>query len=156
MNPGHVPAGTWRPEVARSRMHRGLNLQGLRILVVDDHEDTLEMMRMLVASFGAKVDVAQDGRQALRLARRKRPDAILTDLAMPRMDGLELVRRLRADPALSRVPVLAVSGRNEDADFMESCDAGFDGHLVKPITRQILESQLARIFGGRAQPPQQG
>jgi CheY-like chemotaxis protein len=139
------------PEPRRRSMAAKLNLQGVAVLVVDDHEDTREMMKVLVESLGARVHVARDGQEALSLARRVKPNVILSDLNMPRMDGLELVRRVRADARLRRVPVLAVSGLDGEPDLIRTWEAGFDGHLVKPVTRDVLESQLARILWARAE-----
>jgi two-component system, chemotaxis family, CheB/CheR fusion protein len=146
-----LPLWSREPEARRRGMSAKLDLHGIVVLVVDDHEDTLEMMKVLVESLGARVHLARDGQQALRVARRVKPHVILSDINMPHMDGLELVRRVRTDTTLCRVPVIAVSGRDGHSGYMESRAAGFDGHLVKPVTRDLLETHLARIFWPRAE-----
>jgi CheY-like chemotaxis protein len=99
------------------------------------------------------VHEAHDGQEALRVIARTKPAFIFCDLQMPGMDGFELVRRLRADPKLCRIRVIAVSGLGSSNDFIRSSQAGFDGHLVKPITREIIAAQLERAFRGTLSPP---
>lgn len=114
-----------------------------RILVVDDNEDAAESLAALLRLFGHEVDVALDGEQALTLAPEVRPDLVLLDLGMPRMDGHEVARRMRAAPWGGRMKIIALSGFGDDADRERSLEAGCDGHLVKPVSPVDLELALA-------------
>lgn len=111
------------------------------------------MLRQTVESFGAKVEVAADGREALACAGWFRPDLVLCDLRMPVLDGYGFIERIRADPRLSRTPVLAVTALGADADFRRTFDAGFNGHLVKPVDYETIAAQLERIFWAHRRTP---
>jgi CheY-like chemotaxis protein len=123
-----------------------LDLTGVTVLIVEDHEDSREMLKQTVESFGAKVEVAADGREALACAGWFRPDLVLCDLRMPVLDGYGFIERIRADPRLSRTAVLAVTALGTDADMRRTFEAGFDGHLVKPVDYETIAAQLERIF----------
>jgi CheY-like chemotaxis protein len=114
-----------------------------RVLVVDDNEDAVESLAALLRLFGHEVDVAFDGEQALTLAPEVRPDLVLLDLGMPRMDGHEVARRMRAAPWGGRMKIIALSGFGDDADRERSMEAGCDDHLVKPVSPVDLELALA-------------
>ena len=119
-----------------------------RILVVDDSVDVVESLRYALTMQGYPVEVAYDAVQALQLAHAFRPDVILCDLALPRIDGYALARQLRADPQLRDACLVAISGYSRPADIARSKEAGFDHHLVKPPAldelQVILESALTR------------
>jgi CheY-like chemotaxis protein len=123
-----------------------LDLSGETVLIIEDHADSREMLRQTVASFGATVVVAQDGREALRTVAWVKPDLILCDLRMPGLDGFGFVNTLREHRTLSRIPVIAVTALGTDADFKRTWEAGFNGHLVKPIDYETIAAQLARVF----------
>jgi two-component system CheB/CheR fusion protein len=93
---------------------------------------------------GARVFVADSGREALVLIDRHRPDVILSDLTRPGMDGFEFLRRLRADPETARVPVVAVTGHARRADSVRTWEAGFDGHVGKPVDWTTLIAAVHR------------
>ena len=134
---------------------RKLDLRGVSVLIVEDDPDSRDMVQQVVASFGAAVAVAGDGHGALRIAAWMRPDLILCDLRMPIIDGYGFIDRLRQDPNLSATPVLAVTALGSDADMRRTWEAGFDGHLVKPVDYAIIAAQLERIFSAyRRRNPQ--
>jgi PAS domain S-box-containing protein len=114
----------------------------LRLLVVDDNVDIAEMMTEVLAGAGHSVAVAHDGFGALEAA-RSRPDVVLLDLGMPGIDGLEVCRRLRADPAQAGLTLVALSGYGQPDDRAETAAAGFDHHLVKPVDFAALDRILA-------------
>jgi CheY-like chemotaxis protein len=116
-----------------------------RVLVVDDNRDSAESLAALLGVLGHEVHAAHDGREALELARRLAPDLVLLDIGMPGMSGHEVARRLRADAGLSDTVLIALTGYGSDNDRRASREAGFDGHLVKPIDFEALE----RILAGR-------
>ncbi|HSD53268.1 MAG TPA: response regulator [Burkholderiales bacterium] len=114
-----------------------------RVLVVDDNRDSAESLAALLGALGHEAHQAHDGRQALELARRLAPDLVLLDIGMPGMSGHEVARRLRADPSLRETALIALTGYGTDDDRRASREAGFDGHLVKPIDFDALERILA-------------
>jgi two-component system CheB/CheR fusion protein len=117
------------------------------ILVVEDDAETREVVRRLLELCGARVVVAADGLDGLDRLESVRPHAVLCDLGMPIMDGLEFARRVRRDPRYRRTLLVALTGRKEQADFLRTWDAGFDAHLAKPVTMEMLESIAKRLSG---------
>ena len=118
---------------------------GLRILVVDDHEDTAEMLNLAVSSKGHKVRVAHDAAVALRICAEFQPDVALLDIGLPVMDGYQLATQLRQLPGLEEVRIVAVTASGEPIDRGRSRIGGFDRHLVKPIDLDALERILCSI-----------
>jgi signal transduction histidine kinase len=111
------------------------------VLVADDNADMLEYVRRLLAP-RYEVDVVSDGQAALDAARAKRPDLILTDVMMPRLDGFGLLQAVRADAALRDVPVVMLSARAGEEAKVEGLDAGADDYLLKPFSAREL---IARV-----------
>ena len=126
---------TTAPSAARSASRR--------VLVVDDNEDAAESLAALLRIFGHEVGVAFDGEQALALAPTLQPDLVLLDLGMPRMDGHEVARRMRAAPWGTAMKIVALSGFGDGADRLRSLEAGCNDHLVKPVSPTDLEAVLA-------------
>lgn len=120
-----------------------------RLLVADDNRDSAEAMAMLLSTLGHEVDVAFDGEEALGLAARTRPDAIVLDIGMPRLDGYEVAKRLRAEPWGREVVLIAATGWGQERDRRRSAEAGFDAHLVKPVDHVKLLQLMAEIADGR-------
>ncbi len=108
-------------------------LDGVTVLAVDDDPDARAITQQMLEPLGARVLVARHGDEALRILAREQPHVILCDLLMPRMDGFELIRRLRRDPGRAALPVIAVTVLGRDTDYYRTWEAGFDGHLSKPI-----------------------
>lgn len=113
-----------------------------RVLVADDNADMREYLARLLAAAGYRVTEVTDGVEALAAARRRTPDLVVSDVMMPRLDGLELVSRLRADPRTASVPVLLLSARAGQEASIEGLRAGADDYLVKPFAAAEL---LARV-----------
>jgi CheY-like chemotaxis protein len=120
-------------------------LRGRRILIIEDDPTQRETLRRLVEARGAHVVVAADGLEGLALLERAHPDAVLCDLAMPIMDGIEFATRMRREPRYRRVPLIAVTGRVRQSDVIESWGVGFDGHLLKPFRPEDLDAILHRF-----------
>jgi CheY-like chemotaxis protein len=127
-----------------------LRLDGVTILIVEDDEDSRELFRHMVESFGATALLARDGREGLERAAEGRPSLILLDLRMPGMDGFTVIRRLQANPETAMIRVVAITALGEDTDFRQTWDGGFDGHLVKPITYEDLADALDRVYWSHA------
>jgi PAS domain S-box-containing protein len=122
----------------------------LRILVVDDHADAAESLAMILRLDGHDVRVAHDGPEALGVAQSHLPHLAFLDIGMPGMDGYELCRRMRAQPALREVLLVALTGWGQEEDRRRSREAGFDRHLVKPVEPGSLRRLLTHPkFTGR-------
>jgi len=121
-----------------------------RILLVEDNPTNLELMRYLLTHHGHDVASASNGEQGVERTRELRPDIVLCDLRMPYLDGYGLLERVRADPALDRVVVVAVTAYSMPDDRKRVREAGFDGHLTKPIEPEKVVGQIeAFIAEGR-------
>lgn len=112
------------------------------ILVVDDDEDIARFVGFNLRVHGFEVLLAGDGQEALEVIERQRPDLAVVDLMMPRIDGLELTRRLRADPMTAALPVIMLTAKGMTADKVNGLSAGADDYLVKPFDTAEL---IARI-----------
>jgi CheY-like chemotaxis protein len=121
---------------------------GLTVLVVDDDPDATDSLALLVSLWGHQPLVAYDAVTAWAMALAERPDVVLLDLGLPDLDGWQLARRLRAEPSLEGIVLLAMSGYGTDADRHRSAAAGIDCHLVKPADPELichlLDSYAAR------------
>ncbi|HEX6637896.1 MAG TPA: PAS domain S-box protein [Steroidobacteraceae bacterium] len=116
-----------------------------RVLVVDDNEDAAVSLAMLLDLGGNETHVAHDGEEALQAAEKYRPHLVLLDLGMPRMNGHEVCRRLRATPWGKDLKVVALTGWGQEQDRRKTREAGFDGHLVKPVDPGTLHEVLAAV-----------
>ena len=112
------------------------------ILAVDDTPQNLDLLRRRLSSQGYEVTTAEDGEAALERTAELLPDLILLDIMMPRLDGIETVRRLKANPAHQHIPVILVTAKSDPMDVIEGLDAGGDDYLTKPIDHAAL---LARV-----------
>jgi CheY-like chemotaxis protein len=113
------------------------------ILIVEDNDDARESLRMLLESLGHRVLEAGDGQHGLALALHHRPEVVLIDLGLPGLDGYEVARALRASPGCEATALIAVTGYGQADDRRRSKEAGFDAHLVKPVSQSLLSSLIA-------------
>jgi PAS domain S-box-containing protein len=111
-----------------------------RVLIVDDNEDSIEMMREVLVQLGHEVFVAHDGPQAIEVAQASAPDIILLDVGLPGLSGYEVARRMRQIQACAKVPIIAVTGYAREIDRAQALSAGFSDHVAKPIDIWCLES----------------
>jgi two-component system CheB/CheR fusion protein len=116
-----------------------------RVLVVDDGKSTADILAMFFELEGREVSVAYDGEEALAKAGQRMPQVILMDLGMPRMDGFEAARRIRQLPGGDRVTMVALSGWGQEKDKQRSREAGFDEHMVKPVSPDDLRLLMKRL-----------
>jgi CheY-like chemotaxis protein len=114
-----------------------------RILVVDDNVDAAESLAMLLQVCGHETHVVHDGLAALEAADRLRPDVILLDIGLPKMNGFEACRRIRQSPWGHKVVLIALTGWGQDVDRRRSQESGFDHHIVKPVEHAALVKLLA-------------
>ena len=110
-----------------------------RILIVEDTEDNRQIIRDLMTSAGYELIEAVDGIEGVAAAEREKPDLILMDIQLPGIDGYEATRRIRAIPAIAKVPIIAVTSYALSGDEAKTREAGCDGYVAKPFSpRQLL------------------
>jgi signal transduction histidine kinase len=129
----------------QSIMNEGVSRTQRRILVADDNNDALESLATLLQLSGHEVYTAANGASALESAEQHRPEVALLDIGMPKLDGYEVARRIRAQPWGARITLVALTGWGQDSDRRRSQEAGFDSHLVKPLDLDKLTDLLATL-----------
>ncbi len=117
-----------------------------KILIVDDHEDNIELLRARLEARGYEVHGANDGFAALEAVERVTPDLILLDVMMPKMDGMEVVRRLKSNPELPFIPVIMQTALDSTENKVEGLDAGADDYITKPINFAELEARVNSLL----------
>ena len=118
----------------------------LKVLVVDDEENIIELIRLGLRYEGFEVAVASDGEQALAQAQRTNPDLIILDILMPGIDGLEVCRRLRNNPTTSDVPILMLTAKDDVSERIAGLQAGADDYLTKPFDFYELVERIKAIL----------
>lgn len=118
------------------------------ILIVEDEPKNLTLLRDLLQVSGYSTIEATDGKQGVALAKARKPDLILMDIQMPKMDGLEATRILKADATTSNIPVLALTSYAMKGDEERILEAGCDGYLAKPFDIQELLKTVAEYLSG--------
>lgn len=116
------------------------------ILVVDDDEDVAETIERALRRVGYEVLVAHRGADALQLARQRRPEVIVLDIMMPGMSGIEVCRHIRANPQLTRIPILFLTAKGEISDKIEGFESGADDYLTKPFDQRELELRVKALL----------
>src|SRR5262245_20767180 len=116
-----------------------------RVLVVDDNVDSAESLAVLLRLYGHDVRLAHDGEAALEEARSFRPDVLFLDISLPKMDGYEVARRLRLDPAMGGLTLVAMTGYGQEEERRRTREAGFHSHLVKPVDFDMLQELLSSL-----------
>ncbi|MFN0302502.1 MAG: chemotaxis response regulator CheY [Burkholderiales bacterium] len=119
----------------------------MKFLVVDDFSTMRRIVRNLLKEAGyANVDEAEDGQVGLSKLKAGKFDFVITDINMPNMTGFDLIRGMRAEPELAKIPVLVVSAEAKKEDIVNAAQAGANGYIVKPFTKVTLEEKLAKIL----------
>src|SRR6185369_14954157 len=113
-----------------------------RILIADDNPANVDILRTRLSGHGYEIITANDGEAALEASRQNLPDLILLDVMMPKIDGFEVCRRLKSDPALPFMPIILVTAKADTKDVVAGLDAGADEYLTKPIDHMAM---LARV-----------
>ncbi len=122
----------------------------LRILIVDDNRDSADSLGMLLRIMGNDIRTAHDGARGVEMAGEFRPDVVLLDIGLPKLDGYQACRRIRAQEWGRRTVLIAVTGWGQDEDRRRSHEAGFDHHMVKPVDPQDLMKLLAGLQAVKA------
>lgn len=121
---------------------------GSRILVIEDNPTNMELMTYLLNAFGHTTIVARDGEDGVAAALTSSPDLILCDLALPKLDGYGVARRLKLEPRLSDVPLIAVTASAMVGDRDKVISAGFDGYISKPISPETFVAEIQSYLRG--------
>lgn len=121
---------------------------GSTILVVDDVSDNIILISLWLQDNGYRVVTANNGEDALTIAKLARPDLILMDIAMPQQDGLAATRRIREESELQDVPVIALTAFDTEGFRQAAFDAGFNGYLTKPIDFERLSKLMGMLLAG--------
>src|SRR5688500_10478583 len=113
------------------------------VLVADDEKNIVQLIKLYLTNEGFLVETAADGQEALEKARRLRPDLVVLDLMMPRLDGLEVCRRLRKE---SNVPVIMLTARTDDVDKVVGLEIGADDYVTKPFNPRELVARIKAVL----------
>jgi len=120
------------------------------ILVVDDNPMNLDILQTRLSVHGYDILTAADGEEALAVAREKLPDLILLDIMMPKLDGIEVCKRLKADPSLPIMPIIMVTAKADSKDIVAGLDAGGDEYLTKPLDQAALVARVKSMLRAKA------
>jgi two-component system cell cycle response regulator DivK len=117
-----------------------------RVLAIEDHEDNRRILRDLLTSVGYELIEAATGEEGIALAETERPDLILMDIQLPGLDGYETTRRIKANPALQRVPIIAVTSYALSGDDVKALAAGCDAYVTKPFSPRELLAKIRQFL----------
>lgn len=117
-----------------------------KILIVEDEEDVLELIRYNLEKNGYLTESALDGRKALAKTRSKAPDLILLDLMLPEVDGLEVCRTVKNDPATAGIPVIMLTAKGTEADIVAGLEMGADDYITKPFSPRVLMARVKAVL----------
>ena len=122
------------------------------VLAVDDEANVTRLVQLILQRAGYRVTTAADGMQALDRIREDCPDLLVTDITMPHLDGIELLRRLKADPATAAIPVVLLSAKSQDSDIFEGKRSGAETYLPKPFSPAQLLEAVQETFNATGTP----
>lgn len=117
-----------------------------RLLLVEDHQDIIDLMTLQLEMLGYEVRLARDGLQAVEMATSDPPDIIVMDILLPKMDGFEASARIRSHPKTRNTPILAATALYRDKDRARCLASGCNDHLAKPFTHRQLENRLNHLL----------
>ena len=112
------------------------------ILIVEDNPESLDIFRTRLAAHGYEILTASDGETALAVAREKQPDLILLDIMMPKLDGIEVCRRLKGDSSLPFMPIVMLTAKADPKDVVAGLEAGADEYLTKPVDFEMFQQMI--------------
>jgi CheY-like chemotaxis protein len=118
-----------------------------RVLLVEDNEDNLVVYRTILEHVGFLVIEARDGEEGVSRARTERPDIILMDISIPKMDGWEATQRLKADGETASIPIIALTAHALEEDRLKAMRAGCDGYLAKPVEPRRVVEEVEKFIG---------
>lgn len=119
-----------------------------RVLIAEDERNIAESLRFVLTRAGHEVGLATDGAQALAMVRRRRPDALVLDLMLPRLSGFEVLKELRADAETRTLPILMLTAKGQATDRRTARDLGVDAFVTKPFANDEVVATVARLLDG--------
>ena len=122
---------------------------GPSVLVVDDEEDLLELVRYNLTREGYRVTCVATGEEALKAARKQPPDLIVLDLMLPAVDGLEVCRRLKSDSKTRDIPIIMLTAKSEEGDMVAGLERGADDYISKPFSPRVLTARVKALLRRR-------
>ncbi len=123
-----------------------------KILIVEDDPDILELLHYNLEKAGYQTFRAENGEQAVQAAQKHAPDLVLLDLLLPGMDGLEVCRRMKKDPALQQIPIIMVTAKGEEMDRVVGLELGADDYVVKPFSIREIILRIQKILNRQEKP----
>ena len=151
--PGDIRAESGEATLSEPELSQPSASLDLHVLVVDDNHDVADSTALLLRASGCRVDLAYDGEQAIEAVRALRPDAILLDIGLPKMDGYQVAERIHRERGAHAPKIIALSGYGQDVHRNRAKHAGFDYHIVKPIEPAALTGLLASLCAGKRKVP---
>jgi two-component system alkaline phosphatase synthesis response regulator PhoP len=124
-----------------------------RILVVDDEEDILELVKFNLTREGYTAICTPSGEETLKIARTEHPDLIVLDLMLPGMDGLEVAKVLKGDPGTRDIPIVMLTAKGEEADIVTGLELGADDYVTKPFSPRILMARIRAVLRRKTKEP---
>lgn len=121
-------------------------MNSVKILIVDDEPDILEFLKYNLSKEGYEVYTATDGESGIKIAERERPQLVILDIMMPKMDGVEVCRHLRSKPEFSKTLIAFLTAREEDYSQIAALDVGGDDYITKPIRPRVLTSRIKALL----------
>ncbi len=126
-----------------------------QILIVDDEEDILELIRYNLKNQGFDTLTAASGEEAVSIARKRHPHLIVLDLMLPGIDGIDICRILKSDPETNDIPIIMLTARGSETDIVKGLESGADDYVTKPFSPSVLVARVkARLRDGRRQRPE--
>jgi CheY-like chemotaxis protein len=116
-----------------------------KILIADDEQDIRDLLTFTLRFAGHDVIAASNGEEAVQLAQQEKPELVLLDVRMPKMNGYEACRQIKADPALKHIPVVFVSAWGQDSEVKTGLDAGAAGYVIKPFEPNMIILKVAEL-----------
>ncbi len=121
-------------------------MAGEIILIVEDEEDVMELIRYNLTKEGFRCDVAYDGRQALQKAQAMSPDLVLLDLMLPAIDGLKVCKSLKSNPQTEHIPIVMVTAKSDETDIVTGLELGADDYITKPFSPKVLVARVRAVL----------
>jgi CheY-like chemotaxis protein len=122
----------------------------VKVLYIEDNPQNMRLVRKMLNTIGYDMIEALDGQTGVLQIEREHPDIVLVDINLPDIDGLEVLRRIRANDAYRHLPMIALTANAMFGDRQRFLDAGFDGYLAKPISRRELTDSIVQYLGGQS------